>query len=73
MYKRPKGTEDFLDTELRNTIRDSLSTVARSYGYSEVSTPAFESLDLLSKKEGEEITVYGVATAMQVVDITRAC
>lgn len=56
-FQRPKGTEDFYpeDMNVRNKVFDSLRNTATKYGYDEVSTPAFETIDLLSKKEGEEI------------------
>lgn len=56
-FQRPKGTEDFYpeDIVIRNKIFDSLRETAKRYGYKEVSTPAFETLSLLTKKEGEEI------------------
>ena len=56
-FQKPKGTEDFYpeDMETRNVIFDSLSDTAIKYGYKEVSSPAFENLNLLTKKEGEEI------------------
>ncbi len=56
-FARPKGTEDFYPSQMaiRSRIFDSLRNTSQKYGYREVSTPAFESLGLLSKKEGEEI------------------
>jgi histidyl-tRNA synthetase len=56
-FQRPKGTEDFypLDMEIRNKVFDLLRGTAKSFGFKEVSTPAFESLSLLTKKEGAEI------------------
>ncbi len=55
--QRPKGTEDFLpeDMEIRDKVFSSLRSTASSYGYKEISTPAFEPLSLLTKKEGDEI------------------
>ncbi|MBR9699607.1 histidine--tRNA ligase [Candidatus Woesearchaeota archaeon] len=57
-FQKPKGTEDFYpqDMEIRNRIFDSLRKTSIRYGYKEVSSPAFESISLLSRKEGEEIT-----------------
>jgi histidyl-tRNA synthetase len=56
-FQRPKGTEDFFpdDFAIRKKIFENLSKVASSFSYKQVSSPAFESLDLLTKKEGEEI------------------
>ncbi|MBD3164746.1 histidine--tRNA ligase [Candidatus Woesearchaeota archaeon] len=55
--KKPKGTEDFFpeEMEIRNSIFNLLRNIAGKYGYKEVSSPAFESLDLLTRKEGKEI------------------
>ena len=57
-FQRPKGTEDFYpeDMNVRNKVFDSLRGTAIKYGYDEISTPAFETLGLLTKKEGDEIT-----------------
>lgn len=55
--QKPLGTTDFYpeDMATRNTIFDSLRNSAARFGFKEVETPAFEYLDLLSKKSGEEI------------------
>ena len=56
-FQRPKGTEDFYpeDMNIRNKVFDSLRSTVASFGYNEISTPAFETLQLLTKKEGDEI------------------
>ena len=56
-FQKPKGTQDFSpeDMAARNRVFEILRGVAQRYGFREVSTPAFETLDLLTKKEGEEI------------------
>jgi histidyl-tRNA synthetase len=56
-FQKPKGTEDFFpeDMEQRNRIFGSLRSTAARFGYNEVSSPAFETLSLLTKKGGEEI------------------
>jgi histidyl-tRNA synthetase len=57
MLQRPKGTRDFLPEEMeeRRAIEGRLRDRARSWGYQEVSTPAFEHLDLFTVKSGEGI------------------
>jgi histidyl-tRNA synthetase len=56
-FQKPKGTEDFFpeDMETRNKVFGALKEVAESYGFKEVGSPAFETLSLLTKKEGEDI------------------
>ena len=55
--QKPKGTEDFYpeDMEIRNVCFNLLRDTVKGYGYKEVSSPAFETMELLTKKEGEEI------------------
>jgi histidyl-tRNA synthetase len=56
-FQKPKGTEDFYPAEMetRSYIFDSFRQTAIRYNYKEVSSPAFENLPLLTKKEGDEI------------------
>lgn len=56
-FDRPRGTRDYLPEECRTRreIVEKLRSVFESYGYGEVVTPAFEHLELLSAKAGEEI------------------
>lgn len=51
-----KGTRDFSPSEMikRNYIFDTLKTVFRKYGYSEIQTPSFENLNTLTGKYGDE-------------------
>ena len=51
-FKAPKGTRDFLPEtmEKRRFVFDKIREVFDSYGFGEVDTPAFESLELLTKK-----------------------
>jgi len=55
--QKPKGTTDFYPEELavRNRIFIKLRETALRYNFLEIESPAFESMDLLSRKEGEEI------------------
>ncbi len=56
--KRPTGTIDFYpeDMATRKAIFKKFMEVAEKYNFKQIETPAFESLALLTKKEGEEIT-----------------
>ncbi|MFH2028231.1 MAG: histidine--tRNA ligase [Nanoarchaeota archaeon] len=56
-YKKPKGTVDFYpeDFKTKEFIFDSIRQQAINYNFKEIESPAFENLDLLTKKEGEEI------------------
>ena len=52
----PKGTRDFGQEEMarRNYIFDTIRSVFRTYGYSEIETPAMENLSALLGKYGDE-------------------
>jgi histidyl-tRNA synthetase len=56
-FTRPRGTRDFLPEEVKKRrkiegiIRDSFE----KFGFSEVVTPTFESLELITAKSGDEI------------------
>ena len=52
----PKGTRDFGQLEMaeRNYIFDTIRRVFRSFGYSQIETPAMENLSTLMGKYGEE-------------------
>ncbi len=56
-YERPRGTRDYLPSECeeRRAILEKIRGVFESYGYGEVITPAFEHLELLVAKAGEEV------------------
>ena len=56
-FQKPKGTVDFYPGEksAQTKIFGILRATALKYNFKEVESPAFENLDLLSKKEGEEI------------------
>ncbi len=57
VFQKPKGTVDYFpeDKELQNQIFTRLKTIAKSYNFKEVEGPAIENLEVLTKKEGEEI------------------
>lgn len=52
----PKGTRDFGQVEMarRNYIFDTIRSVYRLYGFSQIETPAMENLSTLMGKYGEE-------------------
>ena len=52
----PKGTRDFGQIEMarRNYIFDTIRSVFRTYGYSQIETPAMENLSTLMGKYGDE-------------------
>ena len=52
----PKGTRDFGQQEMagRNYIFDTIRSAFRTYGYSQIETPAMENLSTLLGKYGEE-------------------
>jgi histidyl-tRNA synthetase len=52
----PKGTRDFLPNEVmqRKYIFNTIRNVLEHYGFSEIETPAFERLETLTGKYGEE-------------------
>lgn len=56
-FQKPTGTVDFYAKEMaiRTKIFNSLRKTADNYGFNEIETPAFETLDLLKKKSGDEI------------------
>tara|TARA_B100000315_G_C14586311_1_gene593209 strand:- start:573 stop:1808 length:1236 start_codon:yes stop_codon:yes gene_type:complete len=57
MLKKAKGTLDYYpeDVGIRNYLFNVFRMISGSFGYSEVESPAFEDLSLLTKKSGDEI------------------
>ncbi|MBN2880455.1 histidine--tRNA ligase [Candidatus Woesearchaeota archaeon] len=57
MYQKVKGTRDFYPEEFgsRWQVFSSIRNTVKKFGFSEIESPAFESFDLLSAKQGEEI------------------
>ncbi len=55
--QRPKGTRDLFGEELASIrhVERTMSDVFKRYGYEEVETPAFEPLELFTKKSGESV------------------
>lgn len=57
MFKKVKGTRDFYPEEFdeRMNVFSTIRKNVKKYGFCEVESPAIESFDLLSAKQGEEI------------------
>jgi histidyl-tRNA synthetase len=55
--QRPKGTKDLFGEELASIrhVERTMGDIFRRYGYEEVETPAFEQLELFTKKSGESV------------------
>jgi histidyl-tRNA synthetase len=56
-FQKPTGTTDFYPEEMavRNKVFNSIRKTCNKFGFKEVETPAFETIDLLTKKSGEEV------------------
>ena len=54
---RPRGTRDFLPevTTHRRHVENKMREVVKNWGYNEIITPTFESLDLFTLKSGDGI------------------
>ncbi|MEM3646937.1 MAG: histidine--tRNA ligase [Thermofilum sp.] len=57
ILKTPRGTRDWLPEEaaVKRMVEERIRAVFELYGYGEVCTPAFEYLELLVAKAGEEV------------------
>ncbi|HUV34596.1 MAG TPA: ATP phosphoribosyltransferase regulatory subunit, partial [Candidatus Desulfaltia sp.] len=57
MFQPPRGTRDYLpeDQMKKNWVVDTVRKVYESYGFEPLDTPAFEYLDMLRIKSGEDI------------------
>ncbi len=57
MYQIPRGTRDFTPDEMqrRRYLEDSMRASFQIFGYKEVQTPMFETLELFTAKSGEGI------------------
>ena len=56
-FQKPKGTTDYYPEEksVQQRIFELFRETARRYNFKEIESPVFESLELLTKKEGDEI------------------
>jgi len=57
VFQLPRGTRDFTpeDMEKRRYVEKSMASTFRSFGYGEVQTPTFETLELFTAKSGDSI------------------
>jgi len=57
VFNIPRGTRDFTpeDMQKRRYVEASMHTVFQSFGYQEIQTPMFETLELFTTKSGEDI------------------
>ncbi|MBD3172193.1 histidine--tRNA ligase [Candidatus Bathyarchaeota archaeon] len=57
MFQPPRGTRDYLpeDQKKKNWVIDQVKDVYESYGYEPLGTPAFENLEMLQIKSGDDI------------------
>jgi histidyl-tRNA synthetase len=57
MFQPPRGTRDYLpeDQMKKNWVIDQVREVYEAYGYEPLGTPAFEYLEMLQIKSGEDI------------------
>jgi len=57
MFQVPRGTRDFTSEEMekRRYIEKNMAATFKSFGYGEIQTPTFESLELFTAKSGESI------------------
>ncbi len=57
MFQIPRGTRDFTSEEMqkRRLVEESIRTSFKKFGYNEVQTPVFETLELFTAKSGDEI------------------
>ncbi|MFO7967332.1 MAG: histidine--tRNA ligase [Archaeoglobaceae archaeon] len=54
---KPRGTRDLFPEEMerRRYFESIMRSIAESYGYGEIQTPAFENLELFTIKSGEDV------------------
>jgi histidyl-tRNA synthetase len=57
VFQIPRGTRDFTPEEMqkRRYLEDKIRATFQQFGYKEVQTPAFETLELFTAKSGEAI------------------
>ena len=57
MFNLPRGTRDFTAEEMqkRRYIEEIMRLTFKSFGYQEIQTPTFETLELFKAKSGQEI------------------
>ena len=57
MFKLPRGTTDFTPEEMekRRYVEEKMASTFKSFGYREIQTPTFETLELFTAKSGDSI------------------
>jgi histidyl-tRNA synthetase len=57
VFKLPRGTRDFTpeDMQKRRYVEKNMTSTFKSFGYKEIQTPIFETLELFTAKSGESI------------------
>lgn len=57
MFQLPRGTRDFTPEEMekRRYVEENMTSTFKSFGYEEIQTPTFETLELFTAKSGETI------------------
>ena len=57
MFKIPRGTRDFTPEEMqkRRYVEEVMISTFKTFGYKEIQTPTFETLELFTAKSGETI------------------
>jgi histidyl-tRNA synthetase len=57
MYQIPRGTRDFTSTDMqkRRIVEERIKSTFQKFGYKEIQTPIFETLELFTAKSGDQI------------------
>jgi len=57
VFKLPRGTTDFTPEEMekRRYVEEKMASTFKSFGYREIQTPTFETLELFTAKSGDSI------------------
>lgn len=57
MFQLPRGTRDFTPEEMkkRRYVEENMASTFKSFGYGEIQTPTFETLELFTAKSGDSI------------------
>ena len=66
MFSRVKGTQDFLDLTLFNTVVDRIKKHLQAYHFTEIATPIIEPTELFKRSLGMQTDV--ISKEMFVID-----
>ncbi|UCC20510.1 MAG: ATP phosphoribosyltransferase regulatory subunit, partial [Promethearchaeota archaeon] len=57
MFQIPRGTRDFTSTDMqkRRIVEERIKSTFQKFGYKEIQTPIFETLELFTAKSGDQI------------------